>query len=463
MQIPVMNGIYANDVSDFRTSYPLNLIPVPKENGVANGYLRPAEGIDLFADTDGLDRGGINWNGVLYRVIGENLTRVDSDGNISILGSVGGSGQCTLVYSFDYLAIASSGSLYLYDGSELKQVTDGDVGNVKDVLWVDGYFMTTDGTYLIVTELNDPFEVNPLKYGSAEIDPDPIVAIEKIQNEVYAVGRYTIEVFDNVGGELFPFTRIDGAMTPKGTLGTFTCCKMEEVLFFVGGGRGEQNSIYAASGNGTIQKVATREIDQILASYSDDVLSKCLLESRVLNGHQWLYFHLPDQTLVYDLAASQATQNPIWFILKTNGKYAANNFVWVYNKWISAHPTQNKLGVMNDAISSHYGERIDWEFGTTILYNEGRGALFHQLELVCLTGNIDFNKDPMICTQYSVDGVTWSTEKYIKSGGFAHRAKRLVWLQQGHMRDWRIQRFKGNSDSRLTISRLEAQLEPLAV
>jgi hypothetical protein len=57
----------------------------------------------------------------------------------------------------------------------------------------------------VVTELSNPLAVNPLKYGSSEVDPDPVVALIKLRNEVYALNRNTIEVFDNVGGELFPF------------------------------------------------------------------------------------------------------------------------------------------------------------------------------------------------------------------------------------------------------------------
>lgn len=462
MQIPIMNGIYSNEVSDLRTSYPINMIPVPKENGISNGYLRPAEGIELFSNVAGLDRGGINWNGVLYRVVGEYLIRFNADGTNLAIGSVTNGGQCSFTYSFDYLAIASNEKLFLYDGEDLKQVTDGDLGVVKDVTWIDGYFMTTDGDFLVITELNDPFAVNPLKYGSAEMDPDPIMSIEKVQNEICAVGRYSIEVFDNVGGDNFPFTRIGGAVTTKGTLGTFTCCLLEGELFFVGSGRGEQISVYLNS-NGAAQKVSTREIDQILASYSEEVLSKCLLESRSLNGHQWLYYHLPDKTLVYDLAASLVTQQPIWFILSTNGRYSANNFVWCYDKWTVGHPIKGFIGVITDKVSSHYGERIDWEFGTTILYNNGFGAIFHQIELVCLTGNIDFNKKPTISTQYSLDGELWSTERFINAGGVGNRAKRLVWLQQGNMRNWRIQKFKGNSDARISVIRLEAYIEPLTV
>lgn len=71
MQIPIVNGIYTDNTADYRTSYPLNLIPVPKQNGIANGYLKKSDGLRLFCDVgSGIDRGGINYNGVCYRVVG---------------------------------------------------------------------------------------------------------------------------------------------------------------------------------------------------------------------------------------------------------------------------------------------------------------------------------------------------------------------------------------------------------
>jgi len=63
VKIPILNGIYTDKNADFRTSYPRNMVPVPKDTGINNGYLKPADGIKLFADGVGVDRGGINWNG----------------------------------------------------------------------------------------------------------------------------------------------------------------------------------------------------------------------------------------------------------------------------------------------------------------------------------------------------------------------------------------------------------------
>jgi hypothetical protein len=80
MQIPIVSGIYTNDAADFRTAYPKNLIPVVKQQGITNGYLRPADGIVSLGTGPGLDRGGINWNGVLYRVMGTKLVNIECNG-----------------------------------------------------------------------------------------------------------------------------------------------------------------------------------------------------------------------------------------------------------------------------------------------------------------------------------------------------------------------------------------------
>jgi hypothetical protein len=112
--------------------------------------------------------------------------------------------------------------------------------------WVDGYFMTTDGASLIVTELSNPLAVNPLKYGSSEVDPDPVVALLKLRNEVYALNRNTIEVFDNVGGDLFPFARIDGAQIQKGVIGTHLHAASSLRHCILGWWRNEAPGIYVA-------------------------------------------------------------------------------------------------------------------------------------------------------------------------------------------------------------------------
>ena len=465
MQIPILSGIYCNSASDFRRSYPRNLVPIIQANGISNGYLRPADGIVEFATGVGSDRGGIEWNGTLYRVMGTKLVSVSSTGAVTVLGDVGGSGQVTFDYSFDQLAIASSGKLFYWNGTTLTQVTDPDLGTVVDFVWVDGYFFTTDGEFLITTDINNPTSVNPLKYASSELDPDPVEALIKFKNEVYALNRHSIEVFTNIGGTGFPFQRVDGARIQRGSVGTFTCALYLDTIAFVGGGRNEQNSVYLIA-NGNTVKIATREIDQILAQYDESTLASALVESRLHDGLQHLYIHLPDKTLVYDGASSQVAQEAVWFILTSSivgdGQYRARNFIFAYNKWICGDTKTSKLGYVSNELSSQWGDINGWQFETQTIFNENKGMIFHELELVSLTGNVPLGDDPTIWASYSIDGVTWSQEKPYKAGKIGYRSKKINWLQQGFVRDWSVRRFRGTSDSHLSMARLEARIEPLA-
>ena len=466
MQISILNGIYTDNGPDFRTSYPVNMVPVPKNSGISTGYLRPGDGLVANGSGPGIDRGGINWQGECYRVMGTKLVSVASSGAVTVLGDVGGPTDqlVTFDYSFDELAIASGGRLYYWDNSTLTQVTDPDLGLVLDVVWVDGYFMTTDGEFLIVTELSDPTQVNPLKYGSSEVDPDPVVALLKLRNEVYALNRNTVEVFDNIGGDLFPFQRIDGAQIQKGVVGTFACCVYIERIAFLGSGRNESPGIYVGAA-ATTQKISTQEIDELLLTYTEAQLSLVKLEARNDKSHQHLYVHLPDRTIVYDAAASEALGDQVWFTLTTTvvgfAQYRARNLVWAYDKWLVGDPQSSTIGYLVDDIGSHWGQQVRWEFGTIIAYNEGKGALFQKIELVSLTGRVALGTNPQISTSYSLDGLSYSQDRYIYVGTIGNTSKRLAWFQQGHMRNWRIQRFRGDSDSHIAFARLEMQIEGL--
>jgi hypothetical protein len=468
MQIPILNGIYADSTPELRTAYPVNMVPVPQKSGISNGFLRPGDGIVGNGTGPGIDRGGINWNGICYRAMGTKLVTVVSDGSVIVLGDVGGpvNELVTFDYSFDRLAVASGGRLYYWSPSGgLVEVTDPDLGVVLDFCWVDGYFMTTDGEFLIVTELNDPTQVNPLKYGSSEVDPDPVVALLKLRNEVYALNRNTIEVFDNVGGELFPFERIDGAQIPKGVIGTFGCCVYVDRIAFLGGGRNEAPGIYLGVSAQT-QKISTQEIDNLLLTYTEAQLATVKIEARNDKAHEHLYVHLPDRTVVYDAAASEVLQDQVWFTLTTTvvgfAQYRARNLVWAYDKWLIGDPQSSSIGYLVQDTGNHWGEQVRWEFGTLIVYNEGNGALFNRLELVSLTGSVALGTNPQISTSYSVDGLAWSQDRSIAVGTIGSTSKRLAWFQQGHMRNWRIQRFRGDSDAHVSFMRLEAQMEALA-
>ena len=179
-----------------------------------------------------------------------------------------------------------------------------------------------------------------------------------------------------------------------------------------------------------------------------------------------LYAHLPDRSLVFDSAGSQAVKAAVWYTLTTSlvgfGMYRARFFTWAYNRWNVGDPNSARIGRTDQTVSTHWGETVRWEFATTLIYNEGRGAIVKNIELVGITGRTAVGTDPTISTSSSRDGVQWSQPHSISVGGTGDRSKRLAWRRQGFLRNFRSQRFHGTSDAHIGVMRLEVDLEGLA-
>lgn len=464
MQVPILSGVYSDAQADYRTVYPRNLYPVAKPQGISAGYLRPAHGIVAAGTGPGVDRGGILWNGALHRVMGDKLVSIAKDGTCTVLATIPGEGQVTLDYGFDSLAIAANRVLYYWDGSALTAVTDPDIGAVLDVVSMDGYFITHDGTNIVTTDLADKTSVNPLHYGSSEADPDRIVALDKLNGELHALNRYTWEVFQNVGGDGFPFQRVPGAVINKGVIGTHAYANTGDSLVLLGSGRNEAPGVYRMAG-GALEKVSTREIDTILSGYSEEQLAGVVAEALTERDQQQIRFHLPDQTLVFDPIASRAAGQWVWFPLTSSivglGTYRARNAVWAYDRWNVGDPTSDAFGVLSYDTASHFGQVIGWDFGVLIVYAEGNDGIVHEIELVCLTGRVSGGVDPVIWTSYSHDGQNWSQERPTRAGRQGQRMQRICWRTCGTLRHQRMQRFRGTSDAFLSMARLEVAIEPL--
>lgn len=468
MQIDIVKGVYV-DGNDYREKYPINYMPVALSSGLSNGYLKPIEGIVEFSDlsTFGKDRGGINYRGNMYRAIGAFLVSVDANGVVAKIGEITNDNQnVSFAYSFDRLAVVSNGNLYYYiDATKtFTQVTDPDLGVVNQVIWVDGYFALTDDEFIIVTELNDPTDIDPFKYGSSEADPDPIIGLLKLRNEIVALNRYTIEFFANTGSTGFPFQRIQGAQIMRGVIGKDACCVYDDTIAFMGGGLNEEIAIYQGA-NGQSQRISSKEIDIIIGEYTEQELALTKMEMRAVDGELLLYVHLLRETYIYNMTASRVIQKPLWFrgdsFISGDSYYDAWNFTNVYDKWICGSRSGKKLGQVTQETNTHWGNKVNWEIQTAVVFNEGKGALVYEMELQGNIKSLPLIGKNYIKTQYSIDGVTFSQPVPINTGRQGNRRKRMRWFRCGMLKNTRIQKFTGDSDSNVSFTRLDMKIEGL--
>lgn len=462
MQIPLLAGAVASKRADWIVSLSVNLEPIPSESGISKGYIRSTAGAVTKGTGPGTDRGGINWNDQLYRVMGSKLVRIDAGGGIVTLGDVGDGGAVALDYGFDRLAIQSGTNLYYWDNATLTQVSDGDLGACIDVVWMDGYFISTDGTSIVVTDLADPSSVNPLRYGSAEADPDMVTGLFRLRSELYVLGENTIQVFTDEGGTGFPFTVNNGATIPIGCVGPRAKCRYSQSFAFVGAQRNGSLGVWLA-GSGTASKLSTREVDQVLAQVLDP--SQIELEARDSEDEQRLFVHLPDRSLVFLFSASQASQTQVWYETRSGlnaGKaYRPRHAVLCYNQWWVGDTETASYGTLTNEVSEQFGETTGYRFDTQFLYNGGNGGIVHELELVALPGR-QSGIAPVLFLSVTLDGETYSQEKPTRGGSAGQRAKRIIWNPHKRFRRYMGLRFRGYGGLP-SFAALEAQIEALSV
>lgn len=465
MQIPLLSGIRATEQADFETTYPINLEPVGLENGISKGYLRSAAGAVKTSTGPGVDRGGIVWSNTHLRVMGTSLVSVDQNGVIAILGDVGGSGPVNWARGFDRIGIRSGTALYYWNAKALTQVTDSDLGQCRDVTWLNGQFFTTDGTYILAADIDDPMSFTATRYGSAESDPDAITGLIVSRNEMYVTGGSTIEVQSYSGGSNFPLTANTGATIPKGCVGSNAKCRYSQAFAFVGAGFNEQPGVYLQDG-ATALKLSTRAIDKMLAVVVDPSVIE--LEARTSDDEQRLLVHLPDRTLIYLFSASRASQQQVWHIAKSgrgmDQPYRLRHPVLAYGKWWVGDTESGALGYLTDDRADHFGDPVGWQFQTEFQWNKGSSFIIHGMELTGLYGR-GVTAPASVFWSYSKDGQTWSPERANRLPASGARTQRVTWNPHVRLRNYCTMRFRGASDSLIGIAALtvpDDQIEGLS-
>lgn len=458
----MLTGILADDQAEFRTSLPINLEVVPTDNKIAKAQFRAPAGAEPFAVGPGTDRGGAEWRGQHHRVMGGSLVRIDSNGSVTVIGAITGNDPVRFTEGFGRLAIRGGRRLYYLTDSGLTEVTDPELGPCVDVIWIDGYTMSTDGEHVVVTELTNPLEVKPLKYGSAEDDPDPITGLVKTAGEAFVLGRYSIQVLQNVGGAGFPFQTVPSATMSVGCVGPDAKCEFAGGIAMVGGARGEAIGVYLA-GAGEPTRISDRRIDDELAKVADP--SQIVLENRTSRAERRLLIHLPDKTLVYFLNASRLLQEDVWAVFHSGQRqpYRLRYATLVGNRTFVGDLASNAVGLLSDQVSTHFGEPAEWQFDAGLIYNEGRGGILHTLELVGLPGRAPFGEDPRVYLSWSRDGQTFGIEREASMGKAGEHAKRIHWRPRLHFRNYLALRLRGFGAAMPGFASLEAGLSGLAV
>ncbi len=458
--VNLIKGDRVDPKTDYRDALPVNMYAVRKPILGADGYMLCYPGLTKFADGEGVDRGG-NYNDRFeeqYRVSGDSFVSVNTNGTTTELGTIPGTLQAAMPYSFNTQAVIANGRMFLYSPSGgFAEVTDSDLGNPIDGVWVDGYYFLTDGEFIYHTDIDDESSIDPLKFATAEFMPDKSLGVAKTQdNKVVVFGRYTIEYFIDAATANFAFQRVPARAQKIGIVATHAKTEVGGKWYITGGRKEESLGVHIVT-LGKSQKVSTREVDKILAQYTEPQLADMRMETRMEENVTFVLVHLPNETLCFNesLASGIGADNA-WTILKTdvqgeatyraiNGVHDARLGFWVYGDKLNGN-----IGKLDNSVFTHYDEIVEWLLYTAFLDLDGFSV--DEIEIETIPGNTTFD-DATVAFSMTYDGQTYGKEWWVMYGEPLEYGKRFFLRRLGYVRDWTGFKFRGATKSRMSFAR----------
>ena len=473
-QLPIANGFYVSDSLPIAAQECTNWYPnIVQGAGLNQETLFGTPGLEQLATSGTLEnenRGAHEMAGKPYFVNGDRLYRldetvVDSTATYSLefIGDIAGTARVSMADNGTQLMIlvpGGNGYIYNHVTDTFAQITDSDFtanGNPQFVVFIDGYFLvTTDSKKFIISAINDGTSYNALDFGTAESDPDDIVAPVVYKNQLFISGGETFEAFQNIGGADFPFSRT-GLFLQKGCYAPYSLVNAQDTFMWVGGGENEGPAIWALSGNSTV-KVSTTAIDSLLSKLTETALEGIYSWAYASKGAYFIGFSLPSTTLVYDITSKRWHERKS-FLEGNLGAFRVSSVVKAYNKILCGDIIDGRIGNLDPDTYSEYGNAIIRRVATQPFQNNMQSVFFPSLELTIESGvgNSEVT-DPVITMERSTDGKTWSGLRQRPMGKIGEYSRRAIWRRNGRASRFEVFRFTLTDAVKPVIIQLTANI-----
>ena len=260
------------------------------------GYLSSAPGLRRLATVgSGPIRGLYSFKGVGYVVSGDQLFKIDSSYNATLLGTVTGSGPVSMADNGIQLFVACNpdGFIYNINTSVFQQITTDTFPGAVTVGFLDGYFVFNEpnSQRVWLTALYDGTSIDSLDFTSADGAPDLLVGLMVDHREVWMFGTTSVEVWYDAGNYPdFPFARVQGVFIETGCAAPYSLAKMDNSIFWVGSDPRGKGIIYRTNGY-NIQRISSHAIEYAISQYGD--LSGAIGYTYQQQGHSFYVLTFP--------------------------------------------------------------------------------------------------------------------------------------------------------------------------
>lgn len=321
------------------------------------------------------------------------------------------------------LFFCAGGVLYLYDGTEVSEVTVPDAQQCTDVAEINGYILVqvagSGRRYFI-----RPGEVviDPLDYFTAESSPDPAVATVTTASDVWLFDSKSCEPWFPTGNSDAPFQRDASRIASRGATSRDCVMLFDNTVFFVGEDSDQGRIAYRLAS--VPQRISTTSIEEKFRLSGADFTAIGF----ILDGHAFYIVSCDQGSFGYDVSSNAWAQ---W------ASYGRDRFRAHVAVATAGYPvvlgddTDARLYNLDPTIGNDDGEPIQRVVGG------GMPTITRQtvdkLWLQCNTGySSDPDYMPIINARFSRDGgFTWTDEKQASLGQTGQYNKRVIWNRCG--------------------------------
>jgi hypothetical protein len=378
--------------------------------------------------------------GRLFVVAGSTLYELFSDVTATKRGNVNPAGTCTISSNGVELFITTTGSAYNYNLASNTLTLLDIPGSLGGVFW-EGYFIGLEPGSQTLWRSGQYAGTswNGLDFQSAEGSPDYTLKIIADHRELIALGQESVEFFSHVNDPDNPLYPNRGAHIEQGIDAPESAFKLDNSVFFIGGGSQGRGIGWRISGY-QAQRITTHAIETAWASYS--TITDAVGWGYQDEGHSFCVWDFPtaQKTWVYDVATGLFHERGYWDA--TLGQWKAHKaacHVFSFGKHLIGDRENGNIYQMGLDIYSDNGDEIRRMRVTPHLHAENKRIFSSSLEVHAEMGvglSTGQGSDPQMMMRYSDDGgKTFGNELWAPLGAIGEHHNRARWFRLGSGRD----------------------------
>lgn len=436
-KLPLFGPDSADDSPNVNSQLTQNLWPKMRTVGARNViamYGVPGLTEVTIAPSGGPCRGnGVRFAGNAYMVVKDKLLKIDTVWTATEVGTLNSSaGSIDMVAGRDYIMIVDGADGYTYDGTTFAQISDPDFpADPTHVAYQGGYFITNkgDSDEFYISAPDNPTSWAALDFESAAEKPDNCFGLETTARDLYILGDESVQVYDNSGDPLFPFTLYAGAVLNFGLLAPHSLVSSSMGIFFLG--TAEEGGIFVTMLNGFQGTVISNDIADDLKDYT----TVADATGYVYRYSDKTYYQLtfPTEGVTHEYIV----EDQFWTRRKSNGltRHLSIGHVYFNSVNVIGDSNTGEIYKLDGTVHTEDGSYIERIRRTQNINKGGNGLIFHEIILLIETGVgtvAGAGANPEVAMRYSDDGGhNWSSWQNGQMGAIGKTDTECYWTKQG--------------------------------